>query len=191
MTRSLFATLAGIAAITAPAFAQAQDASSTVSLSGTVDEACFLGSPDVETLDLDDITGPDGRLDTSLTGAAVVATATIADAWCNSPSILSINGAPLTLQAAPAYATPAGFARQTTYNATLVGWPSDLVDRPIEGDLAKTQAATEARAAPTPGLVLNISDLETLAPGGTVETPELVLEAGAYSAEIVISVSLN
>ena len=47
------------------------------------------------------------------------------------------------------------------------------------------------RAAPTPGLVLNISDLETLAPGGTVETPELVLEAGAYSAEIVISVSLN
>lgn len=191
MTRSLYAALAGIAALSAPAMAQAQDATATVLINATVDKACVLGNPDVALLPLGDLTGPNGAVDAALTGSSVVASATIDLAWCNAPSTLSINASPLTLQSPPPYATPSGFSRQVTYDATLVGWPSDLNDRPLEGDAAKTLVASQAHSAPGPGLVLNISNLESLSPGGTVETPNLVLEAGLYSASVIISLSAN
>src|SRR5690606_7442139 len=150
---------------------------STVTITGTVDEACAIGQPQTLTLGLGDLTGPDGRITSALASANVAASTTIDTAWCNAPSTLSLDGAPMALTPAPAYSTPTGFARLVTYDATLSGWPTPLVDRPLIGDAAKTADADGAHASQ---LTLEISALEALDAGGTAPNTTAVLEAGGY-----------
>lgn len=173
--------------LAAPLAAQAQVASSSIILSGEVEKACVLGDPDVAELSLGDLTGDDGRLDPGLIGTAVIAQTNIPVAWCNAPSVMTLNAEPLSLVSPPAYATPANFARLITFTANLDGWASALSDRPIIGDSAKEGAALTPHAADP--LVIEISDLATLNAGGTVEQ-DAFLEAGAYSATIVIGLSV-
>lgn len=186
MKRIAFAiTTAALLAAPLAAHAQAVQ-SSTVNLSGDVVQACVLGDPDTVEMDLGDLTGDDGKLGAALRGANVASTV-IPVAWCNTPSVISINGEPMSLVSPPAYSTPVGFARLITYTAALTGWSSALSDRPVIGDAAKTASATEAYAADPLGI--QISALSTLDAAGTVEN-DVFLEAGAYSGTIVIGLTI-
>ena len=183
--------LTACATLATPLSAWGQSASSTVLLQGQVDEACSLGLPQTDTLDLQDLTGPDGRIDAAMRGPSVLVSTIIPIAWCNTSNILSIDAAPLELQAPPAWAVGAGFSRLATYDATLVGWSGGLTDRPLVGSAPKTLDTSGAQAATGSGLVLEISNLETLDAAGTVEDANLVLEAGSYSGAVVISLGAN
>ena len=94
----------------------------------------------------------------------------------------------IALTPAPAYSTPTGFARLVTYDATLSGWPTPLVDRPLNGDSAKTVDADGAHASQ---LTLAISALEALDAGGTAPNTTAVLEAGGYEGAVVVSVAVQ
>lgn len=185
MKRIAFAASAA-ALLAAPFAAQAQVVTN-INLAGEVEEACVLGDPDTAELSLGDLTGDDGRLDPSLLGAAISASTNIPVAWCNAPSVMTLDASPLSLVILPGYDTPASFSRLITYTANLDGWASTLFDRPIIGDSEKEGPATAAHAADP--LVLEISDLATLDAGGTVEQ-DAFLEAGAYSGTIVIGLSV-
>lgn len=187
MKRIAFAVSAA-ALLATPLAAHAQSATNTINLSAEVEEACVLGDPDVAELNLGDLTGPDGRLSADKISAAVSGQTSIPVAWCNAPSVLSLDAAPLSLVTPPAYSTPASFSRLVTYTAALTGWSSALSDRPIIGDAAKTVSAPGAHAA-TP-LGIEISTLATLNAAGSAEESAF-LEAGAYSATIVISLSVQ
>lgn len=189
MTSKLIIALTATAALSAPFAAQAQDASSTITVNGNVEEACVVGQPSQVALTIGDLTGPDGRISASLASDAVAQSAEITNAWCNAPSILSLDGSPMALSPSPAYSTPSGFARLVTYDATLTGWPTVLLDRPVVGDAAKTTAADGAHAATS--LVLEISALEALDAAGTAANASAVLEAGGYSGSVVVAVSVQ
>lgn len=188
MNSKLIIALAASAALIAPLAAQAQDASSTVTINGTVEEACVVGQPSQVALTIGDMTGPDGRITAALASAAVAQSAEITNAWCNAPSILSLDGSPMALSPVPAYSTPVGFARLVTYDATLTGWPDELADRPLVGDAAKTTAAASAHATT---LLLEISALEALDAAGAAANTTAVLEAGGYAGSVVIAVSVQ
>lgn len=188
MNRKLLTALIASAALAAALAAQAQDASSTVTINGEVEEACVVGQPTEVTLALGDLTGSDGRITPALAGATAAASTEIETAWCNAPSTLSLDGAPMALSPVPAYSTPSGFARLVTYDANLTGWSAALLDRPFIGDAAKTVDAANAHAAP---LELVISRLAALDAAGTAENALAVLEAGAYSGSVVVSVSVQ
>ena len=103
MKRIAFA-LTTAALLAAPLAAQAQTTqSSTVNLAGDVVEACVLGNPDVAEMNLGDLTGPDGRLTPALVSSAISASTFIPVAWCNAPSVISIDATPLALVNTPAY----------------------------------------------------------------------------------------
>lgn len=165
-----------------PLAAQAQV---TVNLTGTVNEQCALGIPDLVVLNLMDLTGPDGRLTAELLSATPKVQTDIPNAWCNMPSTLKIEAAPLSQAVAPGYNTPAGFSRLLTFDAVLEGWPAEIRHRPLLGSAASTTSANTPHAH---DLTLSIASLQTLNADGASEAAGLVVEAGAYSTEIVISV---
>ena len=101
---------------------------------------------------------------------------------------MTLDASPLSLVTPPAYSTPVGFSRLITYTADLGGWFDALSDRPIVGDSAKSAPATAAHAADP--LEIEISELATLDAAGTTEA-DAFLEAGAYSATIVIGLSVQ
>ncbi|MBB4082324.1 hypothetical protein [Brevundimonas lenta] len=190
MNRKLFAALTASVLCLAPVAAHAQSSdSATVSLSADVEEQCVLGSPSLTTLSLGDMTGPDGKLTSTMTGASALVSAQIDNAWCNAPSTLSVNAEVLSMgTSAPAYATPAGFSRLLTYDAAVSGWPSPVVDSPVNGDTGVSTAAVGAHAE---SLLLEISGLDTLNSAGTAVASGMVVEAGTYSGAIVLSLSIN
>ena len=187
MKRIAFAASAAVI-LAAPLAAHAQSATNTINLSGEVEKTCVLGNPDVSELNLGDLTGDDGRLDPALVGAALSAETVIPVAWCNAPSVMTLNAAPLSLVTPPGYATPPSFSRLVTYTATLSGWAGALSDRPVVSDSAKSVSASAAHAADP--LHIGISNLATLDAAGTGEVSAF-LEAGAYSATIVIGLSVQ
>src|SRR3546814_5308803 len=76
--------MAGIAALAVPGIAHADSVSQQIDIDATVDGACGMGTPVSDEIDVGDLSGPDGTLDGSLTGAMVQGNSTIiADAWCN------------------------------------------------------------------------------------------------------------
>lgn len=186
MKRIAFAASVAVLLAT-PLAAQAQT-TSTITLTGNVDEACVLGDPDTTELDLGILTGPDGRLDSSLVSSAVSASTVIPVAWCNAPSVMTLDASPLSLVTPPAYATPAGFSRLITYTANLAGWIDALSDRPTIGDSGSSRPASSAHAADP--LEIEISELATLDAAGTTEASAF-LEAGAYSGTIVIGLTVQ
>ncbi|RYF93604.1 MAG: hypothetical protein EON95_08310 [Caulobacteraceae bacterium] len=188
MKRSLILTLAATVALAAPLAAQAQNASATVTVNGEVTKACVIGQPASVSLALGDLTGPDGRISAEKASATPSQSTTIATAWCNAPSTMSIDGSPLSLTAPPAYASPAGFSRLISYKAEVIGWTGALFDEPLVGDSAKTLAAPSAYAATGDGLKLDISSLKTLNTAGSAAAAAIV-EAGSYSGTVVISVA--
>jgi len=189
MNRNLLIALTASAALAAPFAAQAQSsAGSTVVINGNVDKACVIGQPTTVTLAIGNMTGSDGKITPALASANEAVSTDIASAWCNAPSTLSLDGAPMALSPVPAYSTPSGFARLVTYDANLTGWSDPLLDRPLIGDAAKTVAAANAHASP---LELVISRLAALDAAGTTENAAAVLEAGAYSGSVVVSVSVQ
>lgn len=189
MTRKLILALAATAALAAPMAAQAEN--SAVTINGAVQKACVIGTPDSITLVLGDMTGADGRISAAMASSAVSASTTIANAWCNAPSILTVDAEPLKLSQTPGYDTPPGFARLVTYNAALQGWSGPVHDRPIVGSAGTPVSAANAYASA--GLTLQITTLEALDAAGTVGAGSgptaPVLEAGAYSGVVVISVA--
>ena len=189
MNRKLILALAATAALAAPLAAQAQTASATVTVNGNVTKACVIGQPASVSLSLGDLTGPDGKISASKASATPSQSTTIANAWCNAPSTMSLDGAPLSLTVSPGYATPTGFSRLISYTAEITGWTGTLVDNPTIGDSAKTLASPNAYAATGDGLTLNISSLKTLNAAGTGEATAAILEAGTYSGVVVISVA--
>ncbi|MCC7267266.1 MAG: hypothetical protein IT546_07985 [Caulobacteraceae bacterium] len=189
MRSTLLAFAAVAAALAAAPAALALPASSTITVTGEVDKACAIGQPTLVTLSLNDLTGPDGRISASLASSSVAASTEIENVWCNAPSTLSLDAAPMALLQPYLPLTPPGFTRLLTYDATLTGWPSPLVDRPLIGDAAKTATADEAHAGPN--LVLSISSLEALNAAGTAPNTTAVLEAGTYSGQVIIGVTVQ
>lgn len=185
MKRIAFAITTAVL-LASPLAAQAQTQTSNINLAGVVLKTCVLGDPDVTEMNLGDLTDATGRLNASLVSAAISASASIPVAWCNAPSVITIDATPLSLVTTPGYPTPANFSRLITYTAALTGWASALSDRPTVGDSAKSANALAAHAADPLGI--EVSQLATLDAGGTVENSAF-LEAGAYSATIVIGLS--
>ena len=141
MTRIIFAVSA-IALMGLPMAAHAQSASSTVTISGEVEQACTLGAPAAAELHLGDIPGAAGRLAPGLAQST-----TIAVAWCNTPSEMTLAAEPLSLVTPPGYTTPTGFSRLITYDATVGGWAEALAHRPLVGDLSNSVTASTPWAA--------------------------------------------
>jgi hypothetical protein len=189
MKHRLLPCALALALLPAAALAQSSTASSTVTLTSDVDKVCAIGQPTQVTLSLDDLTGPDGRVSAALASSAVAASTEIENVWCNAPSILSLNAAPMALLQPFMPLTPPGFTRLLTYDATLTGWPAPLVDRPLVGDTPKTTTADHAQVGPN--LVLSISSLEALNAAGTAANTNAVLESGTYSGQITIGVTVQ
>lgn len=187
--RLKFATI-GIAALAASGVAHANEVSAEIAISSTVIGACSLGAPDVTEINLGDLSGPDGLLAASLKVPTTVGTAVIADAWCNTSHRLTIEGQPMTLETVKPYAQPDYMTRHITFDARLVGWPVVLGYRPRTGDDRASIDLTEARAAPAPGLRLNISNLETLT-AARAEQANLMLESGSYRGRVTVTLATN
>lgn len=188
MIHRLKLAIAGAALVAVPGMAQA--ATGEIDLSSTVNGACGVGTPDLTVLDLHDLTGPDGLLDAAKKGNTVLATATIADAWCNTAHELSMTSYPMSLQSTPPYAQPDYLARRVTFNARLVGWVTGFTSRPHGGgDFASIGPISGAYAAPSPGLRLQISKLETLT-AGNAEQANLMLEPGNYRGTVTITLAV-
>lgn len=165
--------------------------SQTIVINGNVVQACVLGAPSLATINLGDMTGADGKLTTALvssTSASPSGQVNIPEAWCNSPSTLTISATSLDLTVTPAYSTPAGFSRKLTYNAQASGWPTTIIYRPATNFSPTASAATGALLAP---IDIKIYDLETLNAAGTGESPGLVLEAGSYAGTVQLTLSVN
>ena len=187
MLHHLKLVFAGAALLALPGIAAAQ-ASNQIQLNSTVAGACGLGTPDTTRIDLHDLTGPDGNLDPAKTGTAVLGTATIEDAWCNTPHTLSLQSTAMTLQRSVPYAQPAYMARRVTFDARLVGWFVNTTIRPRNDNDLTTIEVPQAFAAHAPGLRLNISKLQTLALGNT-EQAGLMLEPGFYLGTVTITLA--
>ena len=183
MTRIIFAVSA-IALMGLPMAAHAQSASSTVTISGEVEQACTLGAHSAAELNLGDITGADGRLAPGLAQST-----TIAVAWCNTPSEMTLAAEPLSLVTPPGYTTPTGFSRLITYDATVGGWAEALAHRPLVGDLSNSVTASTPWAADP--LEISISSLATLNADGSAEAPTAFVEAGEYTATVTISLAIQ
>lgn len=184
--------MAGLAVLAMPGIAHADSVSQQIDLDSTVAGACGMGNPASDVIDLHDLTGPDGTLANSLTGTGVSGSTVIANAWCNTAHKLSMRATPMALEVVPVYAQPSYMARKITYDATLKNWLplTDLELRPNGGtDLASLPYGA-ARAAQSPGLTLEISNLETLNLGGA-EQPGLMLEAGDYRGTVTITLATN
>lgn len=181
---------AAIAAFATPLAAHAQVAETIVDLEGIVGQACVIGSPTTVNLNLGDLTGTDGRIAAALTGSSTIAGTTIDTAWCNGPGTLSLAATPLALTPAPSYATPNGFARFVTYNADLTGWTSALQVRPSDDSNPADNSAANAAAYANP-LTLGISSLATLNATGSAANSGQILEAGAYTASVTVSIAVN
>lgn len=188
MNRKLLIALTASVALAAPAAAQAQTATSTANFGGTIEKACVIGDPSSVLLTIGDMTGSDGRITSTLAGSTAAATTDIQNAWCNTPSTMTLDGEPMALTDTPGYSTPSGFSRLVTYNATLSGWPTDLVDRPLVGSGVQTTTADNAHAAV---LQLVISNLAALNAAGAAEAPTNVLEAGGYAGSVTVAVSVQ
>ncbi len=180
--------VAGIGVLAVPTLAHA--AEKQVDITAEVAGSCGVGSPDVTEIDLHDLTGPDGKLDPSKTGATILGRATIADAWCNTPHSLTMEATPMTLTRTVAYTQPAYMARKVTYSARLSGWAGfPLTGRPHGGnDQYAVGPVPSPYAAPSPGLVLEVSKLQTLTPTGS-EQADLMLEYGLYRGTVTITLT--
>lgn len=180
--------VAVIGALAVPSLAHA--AEKQVNITGQVEHSCGVGSPDVTEINLHDLTGPDGKLDPAKMGSAVLGEATIADAWCNTPHLLKMEAVPMTLTRAVAYAQPDYMARKVTYDAKLVGWAGfPITGRPKGGgDTYSIGPVPYAYAAPSPGLVLQVSKLQTLSSAG-LEQANLMLEYGLYRGTVTITLT--
>ncbi len=188
MTMKPLLIAASLAALAAAGQAQAQV---TITLNGSVDQICVLGAPDQVAVNIGDMTDNTGKLKVELTGSdasSAPVSVEIDDAFCNTPSILSVEADALALQNAPSYGTPAGFSRAVTFDASVDGWPSNIVYRPAVHTIPSTSTAAEARAS---ALEIKAFDLETLNGAGTAESPNLILEAGDYSGAISLTLGVN
>lgn len=188
MNRNLILSLIASVAVAAPLAAQAQTTQTgTVTLTGEVDRACMIGAPTDASLAFGDLTdNTTGRVSNTASLSTVIPMA-----WCNTPSRLTMTANVMTLgAAAPLYSTPSGFSRLVTYDANLTGWPTALDQRPVLTPVAVTTDATGAHAA-TPGLTLTVSNVASLNAAGAGEDSSLVLEAGAYSGSVVVTLAVN
>ena len=123
MSHRLNMTIAAAALLFAPGVAAAQAASNSIALTSTVAGSCGLGTPAQTVLDLHDLSGTDGKLDSSKRSTATQVSTVITDAWCNAPHSLTFAAKPMSLQESRSYAQPSYMARDITYDAKLVGWP--------------------------------------------------------------------
>lgn len=190
MSHRLNMTIAAAALLFAPGVAAAQAASNSIALTSTVNGACGLGTPAQTVLDLHDLSGTDGKLDSSKRSTATQVSTVITDAWCNAPHSLTFAAKPMSLQESRSYAQPSYMARDITYDAKLVGWPVTLTRRPKTGDDDVSIELPGAFAPASPGLVLNISHLETMT-AAKVEDATLMLEAGHYKGTVTITLSTS
>jgi len=180
--------VAAIGALAVPTLAHA--AEKQINITGEVSGACGVGSPDVTEINLYDLTGPNGMLDPGKLGTTVLGRATISDAWCNTPHSLVMEATPMTLTRAVTYAQPSDMARKVTYDARLTGWGNyPFTGRPRGGsDRYAMGPMLSPWAASSPGLVLEVSKLQTLTPAGT-EQPNLMLEYGEYRGTVTITLT--
>ena len=174
------------AAVLAPSAALAQSPTQTLNVTGEVAPACVLGTPSNATLTIGSLSGADGRLLPALAGSAPAAQTAINNAWCNTPSNITLTASPLSMVTPPVYAQQAGFSRSITYSADLTNWSGPVSNRPLTAGNAVTVAAAGAQAA-APSLGVVFSKLTPLVNGA--ETPTAFIEAGAYTATISVSLA--
>ena len=191
MSHRLNMTIAAAVLLVVPGVAAAQSsASNSIALTSTDAGSCGLGTPAQTVLDLHDLSGTDGKLDSSKRSSSTQVSTVITDAWCNAPHSLTFAAKPMSLQESRSYAQPSYMARDITYDAKLVGWPVTLTRRPKTGDDDVSIDLPGAFAAASPGLVLNISRLETMT-AARVEDATLMLEAGHYKGTVTITLSTS
>lgn len=176
--------LLAAAALAVPGLALAE--SQTVTVNGSVAKACVLGAPANATLNIGALTNASGQLRPELTGSTPAVQTTIASAWCNTPSVMSVKASPLTMVATPSFPQQPGFARSVTYTATISNWSAPLTNRPLAADNSVSVNAAGAQAA-TPSLGIAFSNLAPLVGGS--EDANALIEAGNYSTTIQITLA--
>lgn len=172
-------TILSVAALAAPTAALAQT-HGQINLQAEVEPACVLSITGDTDLDLDVLTGPDGRLRPDLAGSAVAASTTL-DAWCNMPNTLTLTAVAMEM-ADPGYGSPAGFSRELAYDASLDGWRAGVIYR---AGIDATDAESSGDAYAADPLTLEISNLIPLT--GSGQDSAAFLEAGVYTGLVTIT----
>lgn len=181
-----FLTLSALAVLASPGLAFAQSTESqSVTINGNVPQACVLGTPTSATLNLGTLTDANGRLASNFASTTPSAQTTIDNAWCNTPSTLTMTSSPLTLVNTPAYGIPTGFSRAITFDVNLTNWAAPVQARPMAPGTTTPVTSSNPHAA----MPMDVQ-FSRLAPiSGTAEAPTNYLEAGAYSATISITLA--
>lgn len=180
-----------VGALAAPAAALAQVPSRTVTVTGNVAQACVLGAPTDATLDFGQLTdSTTGRLRAALASTAPAGETVIENAWCNTPSTITLTASPLTMTAAttPSYALQTGFARAITYTVSLTNWSADVSNRPLAAN-AEVEVASQGAQAAAPSMNVVFNRLAPLVGGS--ENANAFIEAGQYAGTVTIKLAVN
>lgn len=176
--------LPALAALALPGVSFAQSAQ-TITINGNVAPACTLGAPTAATLQLGRLNGTDGKIAAALASSAVATQTTIANAWCNTSSTITLTSSPL--RHASNVTLPGNFTREVAFTAELKNWASPVINRALtDGVAVPVDAASAHAAAP---LSIEFSSLTPVKAG--VADQNLFIEAGDYSATIFITLAVK
>lgn len=180
LRRSLFA---GLILLAAPAFADGDSA--TITLTGSVDKACHMGSPSSSTISLGALAAQsDGTL-----ASITVSPVTISGSWCNAGSTIGIIGTPIIAQSYTG-APPSGFTKAVNYSLTASGWTTTAAVFVTTGDSSGGGSGTTPTTQPAispvaQNITVGLSNFATPAAG-----LRLVADPN-YSGTITVTLSVT
>jgi hypothetical protein len=174
--------LAGLALGAVPAFG---DNTATITVTGSVGNACHMGTPASSTISLGALAAQsDGTL------ASITApTTTINGSWCNTGSVIGVIATPLVAQSATG-TPPTGFTKAVNYTASASGWTATPASFTTTGDVSgsgnSTTPGTQTATAPdAQTITVNLSNFLTPAAG-----ERLVADAN-YSGTITVTLAVS
>jgi hypothetical protein len=142
MLKHVLYASAALALLAAPAFA---DATTSISVQGSVDSTCHIGTPVSATLDFGMLMDPaTGKLRTPIFDQ----TTDIKGSWCNTASTISVIATPLVAQNYVGD-PPAGFTKAVNYHVTISGWTNSMAIFSTTGDASGGNSSTVAGSQST------------------------------------------
>lgn len=178
-----------IAAAVAPSFAWADSNTATLTVSGSVTQACSLSAVSGNGT----FTVGGGNLIDAATGALASGLTTdgqqqITGSWCNGSSKITITANPL-VQTGFVGTPPSSFTKSVNYTATASGWGPDLsvtTTADNTGANPTSNNASQTVTSPTESTIdVNLSNFT--APGGATQK----LVAGNYTGSVVITLATS
>jgi hypothetical protein len=141
------AVLAGLALAAVPAFGD-PPASASITVTGSVGNACHMGTPTSSTLSLGALAA---QSDGTLAAISPAPSTTITGSWCNAGSTIGVLATPLIAQHF-AGAPSAGFTKAVNYKAAASGWTATPATFTTTGDVSgggnSTTPGTQTAGSP-------------------------------------------